>query len=127
MSACVCCRGSKTCKRVRKGNCWPPKGEKMAETTDSLSEFFGTHAFRLSEAQQTSLQERLRGQGYPTVAAKFTSEGDSLTKELDKLLKISFGDIFAAAWNKSQELRQYTHQTRYPPDKVNFVSLLKHT
>ncbi len=50
-----------------------------------------------------------------------------MAEGLSSLLEVPLSKILVESWNKYRVLAQYRDRTKYPPEKISFVALGKHT
>jgi len=101
-------------------------------TAITLRDFFGLKEINLSQQQLAGIERQQATQVVFSAVTKFSTLSPQdlcagIADAMGQTLDISLPEFLAATWCKARELRKYTDKTKYKPNDVNYVELVKHT
>ncbi|MBS1788373.1 MAG: hypothetical protein JST85_11665 [Acidobacteria bacterium] len=104
----------------------------MSALRITVNEFFALPEVNFEEHQLVGIEQEQKTQN---LLAAATAGGSLTTRDLSgeiakavkDTLKFNFLGVLAVTWSRALELRKYTDRSKYKPEDINFVELVKHT
>lgn len=104
----------------------------MSALRITVNEFFELKDVSFSDQQLAGIEREKKMQDALNAASKVSSLAprdlsSEIAKAVGDTLKFNFLGVLAVTWSRALELRKYTDRSKYKPEDINFVELVKHT